>query len=92
MRSQKYNGNVRGVLGEFQLFGSLGRQMTVASIDLFCLVFFQLKQKIKQEVVAENYQRMANEKPSDHIGYGLGKGALIPKVFNRSIDKWKNKR
>lgn len=27
-----------------------------------------------------------------HIEYGLGKGALIPKIYNRTIDKWKNNK
>lgn len=53
--------------------------------------FCQLKQKIRREVLAENLQRV-DENQSGHIEYGLGKGALIPKLYGRTIDKWRNKR
>lgn len=25
-----------------------------------------------------------------HIEYGLGKGAIIPKVFRQTVDQWRN--
>lgn len=29
---------------------------------------------------------------TDHIEYGLGKGSLIPKIYHRTIDQWKNNK
>lgn len=37
-------------------------------------------------------KQQRNSTPTGHIEYGLGKGALIPKVYRRTIDNWKNTR
>lgn len=53
-----------------------------------------MKREIRQQILADKLlvSDKLNGPSSDHIDYGLGKGALIPKVYRRTIDNWKNKR
>lgn len=57
----------------------------------YSIQFIQMKTKIRQEVLADKGDSYKNP-TSDHIEYGLGKGALIPKLYRRTSDNWKNMR
>lgn len=46
---------------------------------------------MNEEKEMQQPDEQQSEKPK-HIEYGLGKNALIPKIYNRTIDKWKNVR
>lgn len=58
------------------------------------LSYFQLKREIHQQVSAEKLENLKKKdgNPTGHIQYGLGKGALIPKLYRRTINNWKNQR
>lgn len=53
-----------------------------------------MKREIRQQILADklSVSDKLTEPPTGHIEYGLGKGGLIPKVYRRTIDSWKNKR
>lgn len=55
---------------------------------------FQLKREISKQVSAEKLVTRKESDPNEtgHIQYGLGKGALIPRVYHRTINNWKNIR
>lgn len=53
-----------------------------------------MKKEIRRRILEEKEVLLEGSevqptKPK-HIEYGLGKNSLIPKVYNRTIDKWKN--
>lgn len=48
-----------------------------------------MSNQIKETEKTENAEGF---KPVDHVEYGLGKGGLIPKIYNKTVDKWKNRR
>lgn len=62
--------------------------------------FSQTKAEIRRqiqkqkEILRQETGQYPNQLQSEnkHIEYGLGKGALLPKIYNRTIDKWRNTR
>lgn len=57
---------------------------------------FQLKRQIRRQVLEEKKAILESSEDESnktkHIEYGLGKGSLIPKIYGRTVDKWKNTR
>lgn len=51
-----------------------------------------MKKEIKRRILEEKEAllKASEVQPAKHIEYGLGKNSLIPKVYNRTIDKWRN--
>ncbi|XP_055309685.1 mitochondrial ribonuclease P protein 1 homolog [Sitodiplosis mosellana] len=55
-----------------------------------------LKRQIRREIQKEKSQFQQDDDQTvdenKHIQYGLGKNSLIPKIYGRTVDKWKNTR
>lgn len=60
------------------------------SIDSFQLKD-EINRKINEEKNIKNPDKQQSNQP-EHIEYGWEKGTLIPKFYNKRIDKWKNTR
>lgn len=35
---------------------------------------------------------LAGQQSNGHLEYGLGKNCYLPKIYNKTIDKWRNNR
>lgn len=55
-----------------------------------------MKKEIKRRILEEKevLLKASDVQPTEqkHIEYGLGKNSLIPKIYNRTIDKWRNSK
>lgn len=61
------------------------------------IIYIQIKGEIRQKVLEEKVEilKKAAVQSNDekkHIEYGLGKNALIPKIYKRTTNKWQNSR
>lgn len=59
--------------------------------------FLQMKRAIRQQIKGDKERlSIKNVDVSDekikHLEYGLGKNCYLPKIYGRTIDKWRNKR
>lgn len=53
----------------------------------------QIKHELRKRIRTDKKDNdLMMSESAGHIEYGLGKGSLIPKIYNKTVDKWRNVR